>query len=139
VVRFREAGGQSLIRDVFRAERKRLKYARLDEFDRCLANAHENLVRAIEEHEQKIALDREALTRRVRKASVGLGATIALSVLSVALPPLAVVSIPIAVWSAIVGGTSATDPVNEILTRRRTLKEIQTRPLGILALYRSNV
>lgn len=135
VVRFREASGQEFLRDVFRTERKRLKFAPLEEFQATLKRIRKNLEEAVEEHEKMVRMQAQVSNREIGKAVLGFSATLALALISVMVPPCALISIPLAVWSAAVGGSSARTVINQVLTGKRQIAELRRRPIGIVAKY----
>lgn len=129
---FREIGGAQFLRDLFRKQRKRIKHARLEDFDRILQNVHEDLLKEFEIYEKGKEKTKKELKKKIGKISLSFGATITLGFISVAIPPLRYITVPTAAFSALVGSSSLKDLLNEYLEGKKQIEELSERPVGLL-------
>lgn len=135
VIRFREKGGASFLKDVFEKHYKKIKYSKIDALPKCLEEASSDLSNTIREYNIYIQKSRQKLKRDIFKSGLSFSTTLALGMASVFAPPLGVISIPAAIFSLLIGGKSAKDLINGHLSGNKKIKELRDRPIGILADY----
>ena len=75
------------------------------------------------------------MKKDIFKSGASFLTTIGLSLVSLFAPPLAVVSIPAAIFSSIIGSQSLRGVLNNHITGKEKLDDVRERPVGILAEY----
>jgi len=135
IIQFRENDGCEMLRNIFREEHKSIKYAKIDDFENIVKRTKDHLDCAIQEHENLLKSKDSSYTKALRNASLSLGATLSLSIISVAVPPLLIITLPISAFSFIKGSKSLIDVLNLALSGKKDINGIRKRPIGILAKY----
>lgn len=133
LIKFREAGAFQDFRSAFAAEQKRLKFATVEDFEGIAESVRARLAEIVVEEDARLKQDRERYQKQLGKSILSLTSTVVLSVVSIAVPPLAVITVPLAAWSVLIGSVSARDVVNLAIKRKAALKEIRPRPIGAIA------
>jgi hypothetical protein len=138
LIHFREIGGSDFLRKIFNSQKSKIKNASIEEFESISKEAVNDINKVIIEENKRIIAEKEIIKKKLVKTSISFGATIALGVISVALPPLLVITIPTAVYSTIVGSASAKD-INDLLKNKKENERLMVdRPVGIIAKYINN-
>lgn len=135
IIHFREIDGAHYLRKIFNEQKQQIKNASIDDFIRISESAKEKIVEAIKEENNRIKFEKEKIKKDLLKTSLSLGFTVTLGIVSIAAPPLLVLTIPSAVFAALIGSSSAKDLINMYLNGKRDDRLIKERPIGILAKY----
>jgi len=132
IISFRTGGGLEMLRTTFRNQRKLIKFAKMEKLDSVIKAVTLELKERIEEHNSEVEDLEIRLSRipnEVKKDSYKLGGLLALNILSVPFPLLAVVTIP---GSVIYGGPTVLELLKkrkEAKSIRRKLEEMGARPV----------
>lgn len=132
LIRFREIGGCDFFRRLFRNHRKKIKFSGLDDFENILKAVQEEMNHEISSFSDELEATKKKYREKLGKAALSFGATIVLGFVSMAVPSLASIAIPSALFSALIGTASVRGVVNEFLKGRQNLKHIEARPVGLI-------
>jgi septum formation topological specificity factor MinE len=135
IIRMREVGVTTLLTDAIRRHHQRLRYASVDQFEEVAQDVMEDLRREVLEFDKYVQLDKKKINRQLTRTSISFSVTIALTIASVALPPAAVITIPAALISVIIGSSSAKDVLTHFIQGRRRIDALRHRPAAVLASY----
>lgn len=139
LIRMRESGVTTLLMDAIRRHHQRLRYASIEQFEEVAQDVMEDLRREVLEFDKYVQLDKKRINRQLAHTSISFSVTVALAIASVALPPVAVITIPAALISVIIGSSSAKDILTHFIQGRRQIDALRHRPAAVLASYMPNV
>lgn len=135
VIRFREKEGAKFLKSIFESNYKKIKHSTIDSLPDVLDASSQELTKAIEEHNLFMDKEKDNFKKEIFKSGSSFLTTLGLSLVSVFAPPLAVVSIPAAIFSSIIGCQSLIGALNNHITGKENLDNVRDRPVGILAKY----
>ena len=130
LVRFREGNGFDHIRQVFRKQNNRLRYAAVADFGAIASSVEEDLRRMMAEHQRELEIDRQQIRKKMRRDLLTLSASLVLAIVTA---PLPVLGLPLSIASILYGTPSARD----LASMRKKLNSLQEKPrgLGVLEKY----
>jgi septum formation topological specificity factor MinE len=135
LIRMRESGVTTLLKDAIKRHHQRLRYASVEQFEEIAQSVMEDLRQEVLEFDKYVQLDKKKIKRQLPCTSLSFSVTVALAIASVALPPAAVITIPAALISVIIGSSSAKDILTHFIQGRRQIDALRHRPAAVLANY----
>jgi len=132
LVKIREDGYMEDMREVFRLSRLQLKHASVQDFEEVADQLANHVEAALREHEERLAIERREEKAKLLKGLTSFSASVGLSVASLALPALLPLAITSALYSAVVGGKSVRDLINDHLSEKKIVADIAQRPIALL-------
>jgi hypothetical protein len=139
IIHFRENDGTSFLREIFSEQKNEIRNASIENFESISKKATQTIKEVVIEENKKLIVDKEIVRKKLVKSGISFGVTIALGVVSVALPPLLAIAIPSAVFSSVVGSASIKD-INQLLNNKKEGERLmRERPVGILTKYLDKV
>jgi len=135
VIRFREKDGAKYLKSIFESNFKKIKHSPIESLPDVIDASSQDLTKAIKEYNHFIEKEKDNVKKEIFKSGLSFSTTLVLSLVSVFAPPLAVVSIPAAIFSSVIGSQSLIGALNSHITGKENLDKVRDRPVGILAKY----
>lgn len=133
LIRIRENGQMEEMRSLFRVNRARLKKATLDDYETVAREVAEQINWTVKEHNDRVDDRRNALHKQLSLTVGAFAITGSLGIASLFCPPLSSLAIGAAAISIILGGKSARDVINDVISGKKVMKEFRHRPVSVLA------
>jgi hypothetical protein len=131
-INLRETGQYDGVRNVLRMERRKLKYAKMDDFEMVSKEFETNIIELIDEQSAKEKEITEDIQRRTRNTLISFGITLTLGAASLAFPAIIPLTIGGAIFSIAVGSASIKDLINQHLTGEKEIAGVTRRPISFL-------
>ena len=129
-VKLREKNAMSDIRDFFRVQSQHLSRAGISDYENVCESIASDFHLRLEEESQRISLDSNLMKRKYKLTSASFVASFSIGLSTALFPAIAVLSIPVAIASGILGGSSALDIIKLHLSQKKTKKELSNRPIS---------
>ena len=139
LIRMRESGVTTLLMDAIRRHHQRRRYASIVQFEEVAQDVMEDLRQEVLEFNKYVQLDKKRINCQLAHTSISFSVTVALAIVSVALPPVAAITIPAALISVIIGSSSAKDILTHFIQGRRQIDALRHRPAAVLARYMPSI
>ena len=132
IVKMRLAGELQDLRHLFSSEIDDIKGAKEDEFEIVVDQVKYNLSQAFRKHQGQVERLNKEYIRKYKFDVASLIVSGSISALAVSFPPLSY-------FAGILVGTGAFETLKDLLDKRRELKELSQKPVGLLFKARKNL
>lgn len=132
LIRLRDTGFMDEMRSFFRLNAAALRRSSGEDFENIWKAVQSNMDARLRDHSKEIETDQSAYKHQLRLSAGSLLVTAGLGVASIALPALIPLSIGSAIYSAVIGGKSIKDILQQRAEHGTAAQRLANRPIAFL-------
>jgi len=132
IIKLRESGQLEEMRNIFRISRQKLRRASLDEYPVISLEVEKNLLERVSEFNKDIEGKKRDLQKKFRISLTGVAFSASLGIASALMPWVAPLAISSLVASIGVGAPSIKGVIDSVLTGKREIRELSSRPIALM-------